>query len=385
MFLPIGDEPNPRKPAVVNWLLIGLNIAVFAFVSAPLMYQQVDLRDPLLPEYLHLLSRHAPHLSLDEILAHTTAYDLFTFRWGFRPADANLVDLLTSMFLHGGWLHLIGNLLFLYIFGDNVEARLGRLGYLASYLGFGAASTLFFMLFQEDVETPLVGASGAISGVLGCYFVWFPKNRVRVLMVLVWFIDVWRVPARIVLGVYLVLDNLLPFLAGGGGGVAHGAHIGGFLAGLTLAFASGVLGRSREASEGGGVVEVERFDQVFGRAVARQDFDRAADLYAQMSLPERNRLRDEDVLTLASGLIERGRAEVALAILQRFIATRPLSPALPVAHLRAGLVLLGSRGQLEAARQHFLSVLDAEPAPELALAARQGLAAVEEKWRSRLD
>ena len=85
------------------------------------------------------------------------------------------------MFLHAGWTHLLGNMLFLWIFGDNLEARLGPAKYLAVYLGTGVAATLFFAVFQPDSYIPLVGASGAISGVLGCYFLWFPKNAQRFL------------------------------------------------------------------------------------------------------------------------------------------------------------------------------------------------------------
>jgi membrane associated rhomboid family serine protease len=143
------------------------------------------------------------------------------------------------MFLHGGWMHLAGNMLFLYIFGNNVEARLGSVPYLLVYLLTGVTATLFFAAFAPGSQIPLVGASGAISGVLGCYFLWFPRNRVKTFIFLFPFLmTTVLLPARLVLGVYLILDNLLPFIinGGAGAGVAHGAHIGGFLGGLGLAY-----------------------------------------------------------------------------------------------------------------------------------------------------
>jgi membrane associated rhomboid family serine protease len=188
-------------------------------------------------EYLQAIGARGA-IPAQAILEHISAYDLFVFQHGFRPAEFSVQTLFTSMFLHGGWLHLAGNMLFLWIFGDNVEARLGRIGYLLSYLGTGAAATLFFTLFVLDSQVPLIGASGAISGVLGCYFIWFPRNQVKTFIFLFPFImTTVLIPARLVLGFYLVVDNLVPFLlaAGASGGVAHGAHIGGFVAGLALA------------------------------------------------------------------------------------------------------------------------------------------------------
>ena len=144
------------------------------------------------------------------------------------------------MFMHGGWMHLAGNMLFLWIYGDNVEHRLGHVGYLVAYLAAGLAATLFFAMFVPNSQIPMLGASGAISGVLGFYFLWFPRNRIKVFVFLFpLLMTTLLIPSRIVLGVYLVIDNILPFLTRPveGSGVAHGAHIGGFLAGLGLALA----------------------------------------------------------------------------------------------------------------------------------------------------
>ena len=154
------------------------------------------------------------HVDLRTLLSRTSAYDLFVFRYGFRPAAPHVADLFYSLFLHAGLLHLAGNMLFLWIYGDNVEHRLGRLWYLLAYLGTGVAATLFHSVFDSATELPLVGASGAISGVLGFYYLWFPYNRVRLLVVFFPFlVDVIIVPARLVLGMFLIVDNLLPFLA----------------------------------------------------------------------------------------------------------------------------------------------------------------------------
>jgi membrane associated rhomboid family serine protease len=241
MFIPVGDTPNPRFTPYMTWLLIGINMAVFLLISIPLIGRPADPSDPLFQEFLRIVQERG--LDAGRIAAQSSAYDLFVFRHGFRPAEFAVSDLFTSLFLHAGWPHLAGNMLFLWIFGDNVEYRLGKGGYLLMYLSTGVAATLFFSLFASDSGIPMLGASGAISGVLGCYFWWFPQNQVKVFIFLFPFwMDVILVPARIVLGLYLLVDNLLPFLlqAGAAAGVAHGAHIGGFLAGMGLAL---VLGR----------------------------------------------------------------------------------------------------------------------------------------------
>jgi len=127
-------------------------------------------------------------------------------------------------------------MLFLWIYGDNVEHRLGTIRFLFWYLATGVAATLSHALFAMKSPLPMVGASGAISGVLGFYFVWFPRNRVKFLVLLPFFLHVVLVPAWIALGLYLLVDNLLPlFVAQSGAGVAYGAHIGGFVAGAIAA------------------------------------------------------------------------------------------------------------------------------------------------------
>lgn len=239
MFLPIGDAPNPPGfRAWMTWLLILANVAVYLGLTLPMSLVGVDPADPRLAPFLEIArDRLPPGAPLHAVLARLTQWDLFVMEWGYQPGDPAVVDLFTSMFLHGGLLHLLGNMLFLWIYGDNVEHRLGRIGFLAAYLLTGVAATLGFSLFAGDSLVPMVGASGAISGVLGLYFLLFPRNQVKILVAFFpLFLNVWFVPARVVLGFYLVIENLLPMLGGLQSGVAYGAHIGGFVAGLALAF-----------------------------------------------------------------------------------------------------------------------------------------------------
>ena len=227
MILPLGDAPNPRGVPVVNYALIAINVAVYVLVSLPLSVAAPDPADPLLRTYVEfLLEQTAGRVPLERLVAGVTAYDLFVFRYGFRPAEASLATLFSSMFLHAGFMHLAGNMLFLWIYGDNVEHRLGRVGYLVAYLGCGIAATVAHAAFDLDSRVPMLGASGAISGALGFYFLFFPRNKVRLLIALFPFwVDVITVPARLVLGIYLLVDNLLPLIVtagAGGGGVAYG-------------------------------------------------------------------------------------------------------------------------------------------------------------------
>ena len=239
MLLPIGDTPNPQNYTPwVNWLLIIVNVAVYLFISHPLTLQAISPHDPALLEYLHFVAPNLPRdLPLAYFLRQISSYDIFIFAHGYKAGAPQISDLLYSLFLHGGFLHLASNMLFLWIYGDNVEHRLGHLSYLLIYLLCGVAATLFFALFMGASMTPLIGASGAISGVLGLYFIFFPRNQVKVFFAFFpIFFNVVLLPSRLVLGFYLLVDNLLPFLAASRGGVAHGAHIGGFLAGLLCAW-----------------------------------------------------------------------------------------------------------------------------------------------------
>lgn len=242
MFFPYGDTPNPRgfRPWMTRALILA-NLAVYFLISSPLAGLQAGSADPGWQAYLDFLGTYLGGLT-PEVISGITKYDLYTFAHGFQPGAPSIQDLFFSIFLHGGLLHLLGNMLFLWIYGDNVEHKLGRLGFLAAYLVTGAAATLSYSVLAGDSMTPLVGASGAISGILGLYFILFPKNRVKIFVFLFpLLVTVWHVPARIVLAIYLLADNLLPLVLGADSGVAHGAHIGGFVAGVVLAVSGRVL------------------------------------------------------------------------------------------------------------------------------------------------
>jgi membrane associated rhomboid family serine protease len=146
------------------------------------------------------------------------------------------VTILTSMFLHGGWLHLAGNMLYLWVFGDNIEDRMGRLRFLLFYLACGVAAVFAQALPAPETRVPMIGASGAISGVLGAYLLLFPRARVLVLVPFGFILKVIRLPAVWVLGLWFAIQLISSLLAPAGeGGVAFRAHLGGFVAGLVLA------------------------------------------------------------------------------------------------------------------------------------------------------
>mgnify|MGYP001212053361 CR=1 FL=1 len=383
MFLPVGDIPNPRSTPWVTYALMGINIAVFALVTIPLSLARPDLTDPLLLDYLNALGLHGDW-PLQSVLDQLSAYDLAVFRYGFRPAHPSLPTLITAMFLHGGWLHLAGNMLFLYIFGDNVEHRLGRFRYLLGYLGAGIAATLFFALFVPGSHVPLIGASGAISGVLGFYFVWFPRNQVKVFLFLFPFLmTTILVPARMVLGFYLLVDNLLPFLvtSASGGGVAHGAHIGGFLAGMGLAAASdrlpGLLQLRRPRIPRARADLVDVITDIV-RAVDRGDLAHAADRYATLeSRAQRGQLATANLLAIGRFLLASGRPEPALTLFRRLIAERPGDAALDQAHLGAGQAMLRKKRCDTAAWHYFLAAIDLARTPEVIEAAKAGMKEIE--------
>ena len=187
------------------------------------------------------------------------ALSSFIVSWGIIPREyAAGMDLaptislpyfstlVTSMFLHGGWGHLLGNMLYLWVFGDNVEDRIGRIGYVAFYLTTGIVGAIAQILANPNSMVPTVGASGAISGVLGAYLVMFPHKRVRVLL----FYFVTEVRAVFVIGMWAVTQFLsgagsLAVGTSDGGGVAYLAHVGGFIAGVVFA----LIVRARSAPE----------------------------------------------------------------------------------------------------------------------------------------
>jgi len=205
MFIPLKDENPTRRFPIVTVTLIALNILIF-------LYQVFS---PQGLEYHVLRMGAIPY----EITHFTTVT--------FFPRISPPLTLLTSMFIHGGFLHLFGNMLYLWIFGNNIEDFLGPLRFILFYLISGLGASLIHIAFHPSSQVPMIGASGAIAGVLGAYFLLYPGARVLTLV----FIWILPVPAFIILGLWFVAQVMN---IGIGGGVAWFAHIGGFLIGLGL-------------------------------------------------------------------------------------------------------------------------------------------------------
>jgi membrane associated rhomboid family serine protease len=170
-------------------------------------------------------------LQLDE-----SALQRLVFAYGVIPARLAPVDVVTSMFLHADILHFVGNMVFLWIFGDNVEDRLGHAGYLLFYLACGAVGAVAQAAADPMSFVPMIGASGAIAGVMGAYFLLYPQSRILTVVFLIVFLDIVEIPAVFLLGVWFLLQLGHGALSSGapGGGVAFWAHIGGFAAGVMV-------------------------------------------------------------------------------------------------------------------------------------------------------
>jgi membrane associated rhomboid family serine protease len=214
--IPLRDaNPTRRRPAV-TYALIAICTVVFGLE----LWIQATQGDAALERFL-------------------TDYGAVASRISRGPTAASLLGLITSQFLHGGWLHLGGNMLYLWIFGNNVEDRFGRLGYLLFYLAGGVAAGLTQVAIDPTSSAPLIGASGAIAAVLGAYLVLYPGARVLSLVFLGFFYQLINVPALIVLVLWFGLQLLSGFMSLGAGsavdsGVAVFAHIGGFVAGMVV-------------------------------------------------------------------------------------------------------------------------------------------------------
>ncbi|MDH3997433.1 MAG: rhomboid family intramembrane serine protease [Desulfuromonadales bacterium] len=370
MILPIGDVPNPSTKPIVNWALIALNVVVFLAVTLPLSTTQPDLNDPVLLDYLGTL-RSQGQWPVQMI----SAYDLVVFEHGFRPAEFSITGIFSAMFLHAGWMHLLGNMLFLWIYGDNVEHRLGHACYLIAYLGAGVAATLFFALFVPNSQIPMIGASGAISGVLGFYFLWFPRNRIKVLLLFFpLLVTTLLIPARVVLGVYLVIDNVLPFLttSAEGGGVAYGAHIGGFLTGLGVAAMVDRLPSLLHLKGAAPHIRRKRANLVdtvtdIVRSIDRGDLAHAAVRYRDLSThSQRTQLATHHILEIGNYLLDNSAPEQALSVFRRMITERPGDANLDSAYLGAGRAML-NKTRCETAAWHYLTAaIDLTERPEIA-------------------
>ena len=387
MFLPIGDAPNPEGTPLVTYSLIAVNIAVFLMFNVPLGSRAADVNDPAFGEYVEVMTHElSDRADVRQIVAHTSAFDLFSFEHGYRPAAPQVRDLLSCMFLHGGFMHLFGNMLFLWIYGDNVERRLGAFPYLFWYLATGVAATLAHGLVFRDSSVPLVGASGAISGMLGFYFVFFPRNTVRMLAFLPPFLmQVFQIPARFVLGMYLLIDNLVPFLFAGEGGVAHGAHISGFIVGAAVAWLMDRRATRRRPSDIGAPDAGPLGADAVRSALADGRYEDAA--RAWFALPAssaRGALSATEAVELASWLRNEGHSSAALGLLRQVVRDVPHGEGLAEAYALLGITLLEDLHEPTAAYQYLLTALETGLRPETAGAVRQSLAVIEGLQKRRV-
>jgi len=217
-LIPLRDNIPSRTVPFVTYVLIGANVLAFLFELSlgPHLQQFIHIFG-VVPVKVTTIISEAPHL------LHYAVFPFFT-----------------SIFLHGGWMHLLGNMLYLYIFGDNVESALGHFRFLVFYLGCGVAASFAHILFNFGSDIPTVGASGAIAGILGAYFLLFPRAKVVTLLPIFFFIQIVEVPALLFLGLWFLIQFLSGSITLGNSaaaaGVAWWAHIGGFAvgAGYTL-------------------------------------------------------------------------------------------------------------------------------------------------------
>lgn len=215
-MIPIRDTIKSKTVPYVNYLIIGTCGFVFLY--------EISLGDQI-----------GPFFRAMAVTPKAVSASLFHGRIAAAPA----LTLVSSMFLHGGWMHLLGNMLYLYIFGDNVEDRIGHGPYLLFYLLCGVCAALSEVYFQQDSTAPLIGASGAIAGVLGAYFLLYPRAKILTLVPLFVFFPVFEIPAFFFLGFWFLMQFLQGALSSSAegaasGGIAWWAHAGGFVAGGVL-------------------------------------------------------------------------------------------------------------------------------------------------------
>jgi membrane associated rhomboid family serine protease len=230
-MIPIKDTIHSRTFPVINWLLVIVNVLVFVLIELPLGQNQLD--------QFFLAYGMTPNLCAAPVLNGLAGGAVLSANTLIHGCA---IPLLTSMFIHGGWLHIIGNMWVLIIFGDNVEDRMGSLGYLIFYLLCGVVSGLTQAFIAPNSTIPAIGASGAIAGVLAAYLLLFPRSKVVTLVpifIIPWFMNI---PAVIFIIIWFLLQffsGLVTLGAVTSGGVAYWAHVGGFICGLLLVWLFG--------------------------------------------------------------------------------------------------------------------------------------------------
>jgi len=239
-MLPLRDE-NPHPPGFKPRVTIGLiiiNVAIFFYEVA------------FTGQFWEFSNQQAAMLFFEwgAVPSCITGFSS-TIQAGISCPDTSYVSLLSSVFMHGGLMHLGGNMLFLWIFGDNIELKFGKAKFLGIYLAWGIGAGLAHILIDPTSPIPAIGASGAISGVLGAYLAIFPRVRIQTFLMLGFFWRMMHIQARWFLPFWLIFQNLLPFFIGGfgvaSGGTAYMAHIGGF----AIGFATGYLYKKTHSSD----------------------------------------------------------------------------------------------------------------------------------------
>jgi membrane associated rhomboid family serine protease len=370
---PIGDENPTRRRPVVNLSLIGVNAAFFLYFNV-------------------LRGEGLFGLASEDARA-----------WGLLVERPTVATLLTSMFLHAGPLHLLGNMWFLHLFGDNVEDKLGRVPYLLLYLGWGCAATAAFLL-TANASLPLVGASGAISGVMGAYVVFFPRARIRMIWWMLVFIMPFALPALVVVGMYFLQDLFLGLLVGTRleGGTAYAAHTGGMIAGVVAGLLlkpflrrrggdtawdrdTGFAPGGRGAAAPAGLGDPEPYepprtfplpglrDQLIG-AVLDGRMDLALDLHGRWrESPGRVSLPPGVSMEIAHEVLRRGRVDEAEGMYRAFLEEHPRGGGAAEARFRLGLICARARGDRREAREFLRRAAAEHPDPETAAFARREL------------
>jgi membrane associated rhomboid family serine protease len=241
MFIPLQDYNPTRRVAAVTILFILLNFSVFIYqtylsdeyLKKPLQASDLhSLRWPSSLEYFVLKDGLIPQ---EIIRLQNVEIPVGKDSWGnvviYRRQISPLFSLVISLFMHGSWLHLLGNMLFLWIFGNNIEDRLGPIRFIFFYLLCGVGANLVHVLFNLNSLMPVIGASGAVSGVMGAYLLLFPNARIRTLVFIFVMVTTMDIPAAVFLIIWFVFQF---FYAGGGESIAWLAHVGGFILGMLL-------------------------------------------------------------------------------------------------------------------------------------------------------
>ena len=238
-MIPLRDDNRANRSPVVTWLLVAACLVVFllqlrAGSEEPGLYEEYGMiparvtspeATVMVPYREQVVTPRGPRVVEGERRAAPSAVPAW-------------LTILTCIFLHGGWMHLVGNMWFLWIFGDNVEDRFGRLGYLVLYLGSGVAASITHWLSEPTSPVPTVGASGAVAGVMGAYLVLYPRARVLALLPIGFFITTVVVPAFVFLLIWFAIQFVqgsMAAMGGEAGGVAWWAHVGGYVVGAGLA------------------------------------------------------------------------------------------------------------------------------------------------------